>query len=883
MVARWPLTARSAQLDRLGDWYRSGTSGGAVLTGPAGVGKTRLAEELGALASAAGRTSARAVGHPVTRHIPLGALAHLLPYSVVSEANFELNDRAGLFHAAGAALRDASQGQRMVLTVDDIDQLDDTSLALLMPMTMKREVFLVATIRSGQPIPSAIASLIKDGHLERMDVGALADDEVANLLHRVLDGPVEQSALRRLHRLSGGNLQVLHELVRSARDQGSLVRGEHAWTLGDLPRSGALEDLVASHLAHVPEQAHQALDVLAIACQMGLADLEAFCPADLLEHLERDGLICVEVRDRRTIVDLVHPMYGEVLRARMTTLRLRSLQRSLAEQLELTGARRRDDPMRLALWRLEAGGDVDGELLYRAGHLALIGRETVLAERFARAAADRGMTIEAARLVVESASLRADAEEVERAAAAVWNHPDMGDADLTHFAIRRADVLFQARSDLDGALAVVGEALGRVCSESERAKLQAHRASMLAGAGRPLEALAAAEVVAITDSPRVRVELALTRSAALLSVGRSDEAVLVARAGAAAQADLPPWQARRGLAGHLINEAHALAYSGRYAQARQLVEPAAARAQAAGALAGWVWFELVLGEIARDTGRGHEAIQHFRTVAEAAESAGQGSAMVWARVGVAQGLLLLGEADAAEQALALADAAGHSPLSTSATTRERCRAWLMASRGDLSAARDHIAEQANIVTLDGVFVFEVALLHDLVRFGDAQSAVARLEGLARRVDGPLVRAMAAHARGVADGDIAMLEQAVDAFEAMDSLVYAAETAADLGDLYRRDGDQRAASANGQRMAQLLERVGGARTPPLLRGTGVDPLTSREREVALLAADGLATKEIATRLFLSKRTVDTHLDRIYRKLGISRREELGEALSSSVVT
>jgi DNA-binding CsgD family transcriptional regulator len=883
MVARWPLTARSAQLDRLGDWYRSGSSGGAVLFGPAGVGKTRLAEELVALASAAGRSTARAVGHPVTRHIPLGALAHLLPYNVVSEANFELNDRAGMFHAAGAALRDVANENRLVLTVDDIDQLDDTSLALLMPMTIEREVFLVATIRSGQPIPSAIATLIKDGHLERMDVGALADDEVANLLHRVLDGPVEQGALRRLHRLSGGNLQVLHELVRSARDQGSLVRGEHAWTLGKLPRSGALEDLVTSHLAHVPEQAQTALDVLAITRQLGLADLETFCPPDLLEHLERDGLICVEVHDRRTIVDLAHPMYGEVLRARMTTLRLRNLQRALADQLESFGLHRRDDPMRLALWRLEAGGEVDSELLYSAGRLALIGRESDLADRFARATADRGRPVEAARLVVDSASLRADPDAIERAVASVWTHPEMRDDDLTHLATRRADVLFQARSDLDGAMAVLGEALDRVDSESARSKLEAHRASMLAGAGRPLEALAAAELVTITDNPRVRVDLAMTRSAALLSVGRSDEAVLVARAGAAAQADLPPWQARRGLAGHLVNEAHALAYSGRYGPARELIEPAAIRAKAAGALAGWVWFEVVLGEIARDSGRGHEAVHHFTTATEAAEGAGQGAALVWARVGVAQGLLLLGEADAAEQALVLADAAGHSPLSTSATTRERTRAWLMACRGDLAGARDHIALQADIVAEDGVFVFEVALLHDLVRFGDADAAVERLEGLVNRVDGPLVRAMAAHARGVADGDIAVLEQSLDAFEAMDSLVYAAETAADLGDLYRRDGDQRAASANGQRMAQMIERAGGARTPALLRGTGVDPLTSREREVALMAADGLATKEIATRLFVSKRTVDTHLDRIYRKLGITSRDDLPVALRSTVGT
>ncbi len=881
MVARWPLTARSAQLERLGEWYTSGSSGGAVLTGAAGVGKTRLAEELGALANAAGRPTARAVGHPVTQQIPLGALAHLLPYSLVTEANFELNDRAGLFHAAGAALRGAATEHRLVLTVDDIDQLDDTSLALLLPMTIEREIFLVATVRTGQPIPSPISALIKDGHLERMDVAALADDEVANLLHRVLDGPVDQDALRRLHRLSGGNLQVLHELVRAAREQGSLVRGERAWTLGDLPRSGALEDLVASHLAHVPEQAQQALDVLAVACQLGVADLEAFCPTDLLEHLERDGLICVEVRDRRTVVDLVHPMYGEVLRARMTTLRLRSLQRALAKQLESSGARRRDDPMRLALWRLEAGGDVDAELLHRAGRLALIGRDTDLAERFARGAADRGMPVAAARIVVESASLRADPDAVEQAVATVWNHPELDDGDLAHLASRHSDVLFQARSDLDGALAVVNEALARVTSSASRSALAAHRASLLANAGRPLEALAAIDGVTVTDDPRLRVDLALTRSAALLSVGHFDEAVTVAREGAAAQADLPPWQARRGLAGHLINEAHALAYSGRYPMARELIEPAAVRAKAAGALAGWVWFEVVLGEIARDTGRGHEAVERFGAAAEAAEGAGQGAAVVWARVGVAQGLLLLGDADAAEAALALADAAGDSPLSTSATTRERCRAWLMACRGDLSAARDHVALQADIVAADGVFVFEVALLHDLVRFGDAHAAVARLENLVGRVDGPLVRAMAAHARGVVDADVEMLERAMAEFEAMDSLVYAAETAADLGDLHRREGDQRAASAAGQKMAQLIALVGGARTPSLLRGSGVDPLTSREREVALLAADGLATKEIATRLYLSKRTVDTHLDRIYRKLGISSRDELPVALGSTV--
>lgn len=57
------------------------------------------------------------------------------------------------------------------------------------------------------------------------------------------------------------------------------------------------------------------------------------------------------------------------------------------------------------------------------------------------------------------------------------------------------------------------------------------------------------------------------------------------------------------------------------------------------------------------------------------------------------------------------------------------------------------------------------------------------------------------------------------------------------------------------------------------GTGVKPLTRREREVAALVASGLGNREIADRLFLSKRTVDSHLEHIFAKLGFSSRTQL----------
>lgn len=52
-----------------------------------------------------------------------------------------------------------------------------------------------------------------------------------------------------------------------------------------------------------------------------------------------------------------------------------------------------------------------------------------------------------------------------------------------------------------------------------------------------------------------------------------------------------------------------------------------------------------------------------------------------------------------------------------------------------------------------------------------------------------------------------------------------------------------------------------------------PVTDREREIIDLLADGLATKDIAFRLNVSKRTVDAHLSHLFTKLGVSSRAEL----------
>jgi DNA-binding NarL/FixJ family response regulator len=90
-------------------------------------------------------------------------------------------------------------------------------------------------------------------------------------------------------------------------------------------------------------------------------------------------------------------------------------------------------------------------------------------------------------------------------------------------------------------------------------------------------------------------------------------------------------------------------------------------------------------------------------------------------------------------------------------------------------------------------------------------------------------------------------------------------------------DALGASAWGDRARQELRATGEAsrqRAP-----AAVDQLTPQELEIARLAADGMTNREIGQQLYVSHRTVGSHLSRVYPKLGIRSRVELGRALAT----
>jgi DNA-binding CsgD family transcriptional regulator len=110
---------------------------------------------------------------------------------------------------------------------------------------------------------------------------------------------------------------------------------------------------------------------------------------------------------------------------------------------------------------------------------------------------------------------------------------------------------------------------------------------------------------------------------------------------------------------------------------------------------------------------------------------------------------------------------------------------------------------------------------------------------------------------------------------MGANLLAAETAKAAA-VYRKEGRKTKHARSSARAGRLLEECEGARTPPL-SGLAPDPLTPGEREVAILAVQGLTSTEIGQRLVLSARTVVNHLQRGYAKLGVGSRSELRRVL------
>ncbi|MFS8097816.1 LuxR C-terminal-related transcriptional regulator [Lentzea alba] len=835
----WPLTGRAEELELLESLCGSDRRG-VVLCGPAGVGKTRLATELSERARARGFVVERVTASRSMSGIAFGALIHLIPVAAdATDGTVELMQ----------GLRDAlSHGDRPVLLlVDDGHLLDDASATVIHMLAATGAAFVVVTVRAREPVPEALTTLWKDGLAARLELQPLSRTETAEMLAAGLNGQVSRLTANRLWHATRGNVLFLRELVRAGRECGRLALRGEVWSWdGDIAFGERLSELIEARLVGLTAAERAVLEVLAVGEPLELA----FLPHKELSSLEERGLVAATAHDGRVTLRLAHPLYGESLRARLGTLRRRAILAGLAEKLAGTGTRRRGDLIRLAGWSLDGGRPLDPATMLAAAHEARHVFDHRTTERFARNAAENGGGPDAHLLVADALYWQCRHDEAARVLDLV---PD--DVPNPWRAIVSASNLFWGLGETDAAEKELLAAQERVGPSAEHDEYAAHRASIVMFNGRAHEARAVAEAVLTspnaTDLGRARALQALIPALAL--IGRTDRAIEIAEAGISfarnATADVP-WSVNYLQAG----QATALWLAGRLTEMHALAQEGytAATSRRTDDVRG-LWATL-LGRALLAKGQVASARRQFAEAADLLRQHDFGSLLSWCHASHAMAAAWLGDLDAASSLLEAARQAKQPMVRTHDSEILLAEAWIAAMSGERSRAERLVRSAADTAAARGHRALEALALHDGIRLG-VPGLRHRLTTLAEQVDGEMTRCFAAHAT---ETDLLAVSKR---FEALGATLLAAETAAQAGTF--------------SRARALASRCEGARTP-ILRTLDESPvvaaMTSREREIAELAARGLSNQEISDRLTLSIRTVGNHLTRLYGKLGL-RRDDL----------
>ncbi|GAB7193214.1 hypothetical protein NUM3379_39230 [Kineococcus sp. NUM-3379] len=887
----WPLTGRAEVLERTVAALRRRDCGAVVLTGPEGVGRSRLAAEALAGAQAAGLAVRRAGGSAAAVGLPFAALADLLPPDLPHAASpFEL------MRLTAQRLRAAAPRHGLVLAVDDAHLVDDASAALLAHTVRSGAARVLLVVR--EEVPDALLPLLKDVPCERIAVEPLRREDVAVLCAAVLGAPVEGATLHRLAQLAAGNLLHLTALLDSWLAAGALTEEGGVWVASGAPPSGGhLRQVVERRFGRLDAAQRAVVELTALAGTVEVSFLERVVDVGAVLAVERAGLLLLAEDGRRLRARLPHPLFEEVLREGTPRLAARLLRRRLAAELERTGCRRGDDLLRLATVRLDAGHVPGEEVLLAGARTAARRFDTVRAVRLATAAAEATGSFPARLAAAEAlyaGGRGREAEEVLRDLAE--NAGDPGS--LAGVALLRAANLVSAFGRSADAAALVRTAATGLGPGELRDELTALGAMIALSCGRAAQALD--DVAPLLARPatceRARVRALLVAVPAWGQVGRGDTAAAVAAAtlaaavpavdaaaDAAATVDAvagedPARELPAVFEAVLVGLCYAHGVTGRLAAAEELasVRYAAALERRAPDLR-TLW-ALALGQADALRGDLVGAAAHLREAAlllRHDQSVFGVYSLAWCLGCLADVAAEGGDAAGARAALDEADAVTPEPCFV--PPRELARIWVAWAEGSVDAAAEVAADVATAARGLGVEAVEALALHQAARLGRPREVVERLAQLAGRVDGELVPAHAAHAAALHASDAAALAAASREYERLGMWLDAAEAAGQAALVAARAGSRAEALRQAQRGSTLAARCAGARTPGLSLGVGPQPLTAREREVAALAARGWTSVRIAESLVVSARTVDNHLHRAYGKLGVSSRQELAQFL------
>lgn len=838
---------------------RARTGGGAIVVGEAGVGKTHLLNLVVGELVADGAFVITVTATVARRAMPLGALGPLLGHEPLGSAP------ARVAAAVVAALRElAGDAPLLVLRVENAHLLDEASSQVVDWLARHEPVVVLVAARPSAASWSPWIEAWRDDVLERVDIEPLDFRETEALLVAMLDGPVTADTAHRLWRLTAGNVFYLAEVVRELRHTGDLARVDGVWASERLTgTSRRLLDVVSHDIENAGEDVSCLLEEIAVGGPRPLNEVLDRHPRSAVKELLALGLVAtseesVEGGASEVVLRVSHPLYGDAVGALTPARR----QREVLEEAVLSYVARVGTPDDLLRWvnrAISHGVEVPLHVLQEGFDTAMeqLSRHTAVAfatEMIRLHGQGRGPREKADTLRVELLLHRADAwrhfgsrelaQHDIREARQVLAELPAADDDVVALMVR-ADVLEAQNAhyrgdDLDGAIAVLDEGLARVtaldtpAARAGTTRLVRARLSHLAWAGRVQESLPGllAELADPEDDTDV-VPLAGGAIVALAMIGRFREADEIFRR------YLPA--AIRGARAYRWGPSDLVFadYASRVwrGEGGGTDIEAMFAAELPGAV-DWTGLHML---------RGFEAISQGAWSTARAELRASNVRVREYDLGSLTRLTLAAEA--------LAAAASGDPVGARALMA-LCREAPVRGGGCVEAQVELVLAETMMwlrdpmvltVVLDvaararsrGLWRVELEALHRAVvadrgaRSSEHEDVLRRVDGLAERVEGPRAAHLRDHVRALVAGD------------------------ADLARIAERD----------------LNRA-GLWLPP---AAPLASLTAREREVASFAAGGMTSRAIAQRLTVSVRTVDSHLARVFAKLGVHSREDLAGVL------
>lgn len=860
MAHGWQFLDRPTEFGAVRSALTEAGSCGVVLVGAAGVGKTTLARTV--------TESLRSQVHWVastesSRSIPLGVFAHLVGPTASRDAT-------ALLASARESL--VSQGNSIV-GVDDAHLLDELSATLLHQLAVDQTGHILATVRTGEPVPDAVTSLWKDGYLRRIELQPFTKAQSISLVESVIGGRLEGLSADLMWESSGGNPLFLRHLVEGSIDAGTLNRVDDVWQLrGPTAVPSGLAALLDTRLDQAGPEVVNALKVLALCEPLDIDALTELAGEDAVDAAESRGLIRFTQNGATLNARFSHPLVGDVVRSRVGRAAARRLNGQLVEILRRRDLNTPASRIRMAKLSIDSDQPVDDELLINAAKDAVYLSNLPLGERFARAAFDRSGSLQAAELLSRALLWQGRPADSE-AVLAKFDPDDLDELQLVRWGTPRASHLFWAMGDVQRAHDVLDLVWQRTEHPVLKLFVQAAAAAMAVHENKIDEGISAAlEVLADPQAPNQAVEFAaFAAGLAMPTAGRGDEFEPIA---ARCRAEL---KTTDGMIRVMVRycDVLALTHIGEFDLADKRVADYA-EFSSVGQFQAWAIAKIAAGVVATARGNFPEAVT---SIEQALAALNAETSLPWqlpGRLLLARAYAALGRIGEAERVLT--DAAEHSGPSTALHEPQRLisRSWYAAAKGMERRSIELANAAADNARLSGQYALEAEALHHAARFGD-RTVADRLEELTAIVHGTVVGMYARHARSVAAADAAGLDAVSADFEHAGMTLSAADAAAQAALLHDSAGDRRQMLDSGATALRLAQLCGGATTPAVRAAAHPLPLTPREREIAELVAADQTNREIAEQLILSVRTVEGHVYRACFKLGVADRDELAKLI------